>query len=92
MIELFNTGMSFHTRLPMASTSPKCHPHRLGRIAVSVDDRASDPEPAQDPLIGRKRGPRRPRFAGVSSADDRQVQTGAIAVSFAIVSRKRWPR
>jgi hypothetical protein len=92
MVESFNTGMSFHTRLPMASTSPKFHPHRLGRTEVSVDDRASEPEPAPDPLIGRKRGPRRPRFAGVSSADDRQVQTGAIAVSFAIVSRKRWPR
>ena len=92
MDELFNTGLSFHTRLPMASTSPKCHSHQPGRKEVSVDDRASDPEPAQDPLIGRKRGPRRPRFAGVSSADDRQVQTGAIAVSFAIVSRKRWPR
>ena len=76
----------------MASTNPKCHSHQPGRTEVSVDDRASDPEPVQDPLIGRKRGPRRPRFAGVSSADDRQVQTGAIAVSFAIVSRKRWPR
>jgi hypothetical protein len=92
MIELFNTDMSSHTRLPMASTSPKRHPHRLGRTDVSVDDHAGDPEPAPDPLVGRERPPRRPRFAGVFSAGDGHVQAGAIAVSFAVVSRKRWPR
>ena len=76
----------------MASTNPKRHPHRLARTDVPVDDRAGDPDPTQNLLVGRQRRPRRPRFASVLSADDGHVQAGAIAVTFAVVSRKRWPR
>jgi hypothetical protein len=92
MVELFNTDMPSHTRLPMASTSPKRHPQRLGRTDVSADDHAGETEPAPDPLVGRERSRRRPRFADILPAGDGRVQAGAIAVSFAVVSRKRWPR
>jgi len=76
-------------RLPMDSSNPKRRAHRMGLTDVPVDDHAGNAEPAPAPLAGRER---RPRFAGVSSADDGHVQAGAIAVSFAVVSRRRWPR
>lgn len=42
-----------------------------------------------DPRKGRGR---RPRFGDVTAETQLRVETGAIAISFAVVSRRHWPR
>jgi hypothetical protein len=89
MGELFNTDMSLNAGLSMASPDLKHRAHRTDRADVPVDYAAGNPEPAQARLVDRER---RPRFADVFPADDGRMQGGSIAVSFAVVSRRRWPR
>lgn len=73
----------------MALPNPKCRANRTDRVDVPVDDATANPDPAQARLVGRER---RPRFADAFPADDGRMQGGSIAVSFAVVSRRRWPR
>jgi hypothetical protein len=102
----FNTDM-FSLPLPtmrsrrLASCLPQPAPTHADADANANADANADadacndagaPEPAQHPgQAGERRGRRR-RFAIVAPAQEEHEQTGSIAVSFAIVSRSRWPR
>jgi hypothetical protein len=77
-------------------------------IRIPVNRRAQaagEPPPADtfntgselDPVVARNRDAgkeraRRPRFGEAISDAAIRAATGAIAVSFAVVSRKHWPR
>jgi hypothetical protein len=79
----FNTGMFFFTRLKIAMSSRK--PERKPGCADRAD------AASKDPTLADKTRPRRPRFAGALPAADACKGSGAIAVSFAVVYRKRAP-
>ncbi|WP_322014331.1 hypothetical protein [Paraburkholderia sp. J12] len=80
-------------------TSPTMRSRRLEsclptptRIHADACNDAGDPESMRDASQSGERRGRRRRFALVTPAENERAQTGSIAVSFAIVSRSRWPR
>jgi hypothetical protein len=74
----------------MASIDPKCRPHRAARNDNRVGRRAGDPAPSLNPVLDHDEySPRRRRYDVESSSEDGPKQRGAIAVSFAVVFRKR---
>lgn len=74
----------------MTSKNAKLHRPRLGLKDVAVEH-ADNRGSTQESLVGKGHPVRRPRFADVFPAGEGSVCTGSIAVSFAVVSRKRWP-
>ena len=60
----------------------------IGKPAV---DSESD-TPLVSHADSRKGRSRRPRFGDMTHEADLRAATGAIAVSFAVVSRRHWPR
>ncbi|AXF18152.1 hypothetical protein CUJ87_28740 [Paraburkholderia caledonica] len=59
---------------------------------VAGGDDTGEPDPARRRSAGQERRSRRSRLADLIQADESHAEEGAIAVSFAVVSRKRWPR
>lgn len=64
------------------------HPSSIEDVAV---EHAEKPESTQNWLAGKGRPVRRIRFSEEFSAGEGTVRTGSIALSFAEVSRRRWP-
>ncbi|MBN3787032.1 hypothetical protein G3N94_09025 [Burkholderia sp. Ac-20353] len=52
----------------------------------------SEPDPAAAAAPAPRNARRRPRFADAISDTERRATTGSIAISFAVVSRRHWPR
>jgi hypothetical protein len=74
----------------MTSTNTKNHQTPSGIEDVAIE-RTDELEFAQDCLAGKRRAVRRVRFAEDFLSGDGAICTGSIAVSFAVVSRRRWP-
>ncbi len=74
----------------MTSTNAKLHRHQSGPKDVAVEH-ADNRGSTQEALVGKGDPIHRPRFTDVFPAGEGSVCTGSIAVSFAVVSRKRWP-
>jgi hypothetical protein len=69
--------------------------HQAALESDAIGKTAVDSE-SDTPLVShsdsRKRRSRRSRFGDVPHDADLRAATGAIAVSFAVVSRRHWPR
>jgi hypothetical protein len=65
----------------MVSRSPKRSARLAGQARTVSNGEPGKPEPASHT--------RRPRFAAVTSQEDASTGSGAIALSFAVVYRKR---
>ncbi len=65
--------------------------HEANSTDAAGNRPASSEEPSTGAASGGKARVRRSRFAVTPSEDATPRQGGAIAVSFAVVSRKRWP-
>jgi len=59
---------------------------------VESGDDTGEPDSTPRCSAGHDRRSRRSRLADLIEADESHAKGGAIAVSFAVVSRKRWPR
>jgi hypothetical protein len=95
MGEAFNKGMSFPELSVMSFRSPMSHRAPAACQSAAVDQHVADAEPdtAADRIPEpRNERSRRPRFGDAIPNSNTSATTGAIAVSFAIVSRKNWPR
>ncbi|WP_241021708.1 hypothetical protein [Burkholderia sp. Ac-20353] len=92
--ERFNTVMF----IPEPSVMPFRHPMNPARCVAlePAVDRApagdSEPDPAAAAAPAPRNARRRPRFADAISDTERRATTGSIAISFAVVSRRHWPR
>ncbi len=91
MRRVFNTDMPFHERRLMASKEICDCLHEAERTDAAGNGSASQAEPLPGASSSRNARVRRPRFDMTPPEDATSGQGGAIAVSFAVVSRKRWP-
>jgi hypothetical protein len=76
----------------MASTNSKRQPRGPSLADVAVSEDTGEPDLARQYPTGQERRSRRSRLADLVPEDDSHAQGGAIAITFAVVSRKRWPR
>jgi len=76
----------------MALTNSRRQFHGPMPADVESGDDTEEPDSTPRCSVGHERRTRRSRLADLIEAEESHAKGGAIAVSFAVVSRKRWPR